>query len=251
MPPLKTEIMRDTSRTIIARNKSPDISFDQSINPYRGLRAWLHLLLRAADPRLSRPVAGRGFRNPHLRQAQCAGLAGARNCPRRAMCPKSSPWAPTPIPISRIEKQDAHHALHPGSAARLQASRRHRHQIGADPARPRYSGADGGRWVWRRRRSRSPRWTASWRATWSRAPARRRGGSQAIRGLGRGGVPAGVMFAPVIPALNDDEMEAVLAAADRSGRASARAMCCCACRWRSRICSANGWRRTCPAAPSM
>ena len=35
-PPLKTEVIIDTTRTIIARNNSPDISFQQSINPYRG-----------------------------------------------------------------------------------------------------------------------------------------------------------------------------------------------------------------------
>ncbi len=35
-PAPRTEIFRDTSRTVIARNDSPDIPFDQSINPYRG-----------------------------------------------------------------------------------------------------------------------------------------------------------------------------------------------------------------------
>ncbi|HEX4861601.1 MAG TPA: radical SAM protein, partial [Rhizomicrobium sp.] len=35
-PPLRTEVIRDATRTIIARNNSPDISFDRSINPYRG-----------------------------------------------------------------------------------------------------------------------------------------------------------------------------------------------------------------------
>ncbi len=34
--PIKTEVMRDATWTIIARNTSPDIPFDQSINPYRG-----------------------------------------------------------------------------------------------------------------------------------------------------------------------------------------------------------------------
>src|SRR6218665_213668 len=38
-PPLRTEVIHDATRSIIARNKSPDISFDQSINPYRG---WEH-----------------------------------------------------------------------------------------------------------------------------------------------------------------------------------------------------------------
>ena len=35
-PPLRTEVIHDAARSIIARNQSPDISFDQSINPYRG-----------------------------------------------------------------------------------------------------------------------------------------------------------------------------------------------------------------------
>src|ERR1041384_2909583 len=35
-PPLRTEVLRDATRTISARNTSPDISFSQSINPYRG-----------------------------------------------------------------------------------------------------------------------------------------------------------------------------------------------------------------------
>src|SRR5882757_8090382 len=35
-PPLKTQVTKDSTRTIIARNDSPDISFNQSINPYRG-----------------------------------------------------------------------------------------------------------------------------------------------------------------------------------------------------------------------
>src|SRR5580704_16990445 len=36
LPPLRTTLTRDATRTIIARNTSPDIGFDRSINPYRG-----------------------------------------------------------------------------------------------------------------------------------------------------------------------------------------------------------------------
>jgi DNA repair photolyase len=36
LPPLKTEVQIERARRIITRNKSPDISFDRSINPYRG-----------------------------------------------------------------------------------------------------------------------------------------------------------------------------------------------------------------------
>src|SRR3546814_15498470 len=35
-PPLRTTITVEHPRTIIARNTSPDIGFDRSINPYRG-----------------------------------------------------------------------------------------------------------------------------------------------------------------------------------------------------------------------
>lgn len=35
-PPLKTEVYFETAKSIICENESPDISFDYSINPYRG-----------------------------------------------------------------------------------------------------------------------------------------------------------------------------------------------------------------------
>jgi len=35
-PALETQYLRDSAKTIIARNDSPDIPFDRSINPYRG-----------------------------------------------------------------------------------------------------------------------------------------------------------------------------------------------------------------------
>ncbi len=36
LPRLRTEVFTETAKSIISRNKSPDISFDRSINPYRG-----------------------------------------------------------------------------------------------------------------------------------------------------------------------------------------------------------------------
>lgn len=35
-PPLRTTVTVERPRTIIARNQSPDVPFDRSINPYRG-----------------------------------------------------------------------------------------------------------------------------------------------------------------------------------------------------------------------
>ena len=36
LPPFKTIVATDTARKVITRNESPDIGFDRSINPYRG-----------------------------------------------------------------------------------------------------------------------------------------------------------------------------------------------------------------------
>lgn len=36
LPPFKTEVQVENARTIIAKNTSPDLPFDRSINPYRG-----------------------------------------------------------------------------------------------------------------------------------------------------------------------------------------------------------------------
>ena len=36
LPPLRTTLTVDTARSVIARNNSPDVPFEQSINPYRG-----------------------------------------------------------------------------------------------------------------------------------------------------------------------------------------------------------------------
>ena len=36
VPPIKTQFFRDGAKTIIARNQSPDVGFEVSINPYRG-----------------------------------------------------------------------------------------------------------------------------------------------------------------------------------------------------------------------
>ena len=35
-PHIRTQLFRDDSQTIIARNQSPDVGFETSVNPYRG-----------------------------------------------------------------------------------------------------------------------------------------------------------------------------------------------------------------------
>ena len=114
----------------------PDIGFDRSVNAYPRLRARLHLLLRAADPRLSRPLAGRGFRNAAVREAQCSAAA-----PRRAVA------AGLRMPADRDGHQHrslsadrgavADHPLGGRAAGRKPPPVHHHHQIRPRAARPR------------------------------------------------------------------------------------------------------------------
>ena len=60
LPPLRTTVSVDTTKTIIARNQSPDIPFDRSINPYRGCE---HGCSSTASRGRPTPISGcrRGF----------------------------------------------------------------------------------------------------------------------------------------------------------------------------------------------
>ena len=72
---------------------------------------------------------------------------------------------------------------------------------------------------------------------------------ETLRRLSAAGVPTTVMVAPVIPALNDSEIERILEAAHAAGVQEA-ATCCCGCRSRCATCSANGCAKTTPTARS-
>ncbi len=60
-----------------------------------------------------------------------------------------------------------------------------------------------------------------WRVCWSRAPRRRSGGCARIETLARAGVPVGVSVSPVIPFLNEPELERILDAAAAAGASRA------------------------------
>lgn len=59
LPALRTEVTPETAKSIIARNDSPDIPFDQSINPYRGCEHGCVYCLDGATPIL---MAGGGVK---------------------------------------------------------------------------------------------------------------------------------------------------------------------------------------------
>jgi hypothetical protein len=56
LPALKTHVTVEKPKSIIARNQSPDISFDRSINPYRAVNMAVSIVMRA-QPRPYGPFA--------------------------------------------------------------------------------------------------------------------------------------------------------------------------------------------------
>ena len=107
---------------------------DQSLSR---LRARLRLLFRAADARLSRPVAGPRLRIQAVHEAECAGIAGARTG-GAGLCAESDRHRHQHRSVSADRAPPSDHAPHSRSAGERRPSGRHRDQIGVGAARSRH-----------------------------------------------------------------------------------------------------------------
>jgi DNA repair photolyase len=218
-PALRTEVLRDSSRTIITRNKSPDISFEQSINPYKGCEhGCVYCFARPTHAYLGlSPGAdfeSRLFAKPNAAELLARELAAPGYVPKViAMGTNTDPYQP-------IERQLKI------TRAILEVLRDHRHPVGivtksplilrdldilAPMAEEGLARAALSVTTLDRKLARTMEPRAA-------TPQRR---IDAIRELNRAGVPASVMFAPVIPALNDEELETILATAAEAGASGA------------------------------
>ena len=218
-PALKTEVLRDSSRTIITRNKSPDISFEQSINPYKGCEhGCVYCFARPTHAYLGlSPGAdfeSRIFAKPN------AALLLARELSAPGYVPKVIAMGTNTDPYQPVERQLKI------TRAILEVLRDFQHPVGIVTKSPLILRdldilapmAEMG--LARAALSVTTLDRKLARAMEPRAatPQRR---LHAIRELSRAGIPAGVMFAPAIPALNDEELETVLSAAAEAGANSA------------------------------
>jgi hypothetical protein len=100
LPPFKTEIMIEKARAIITRNASPDISFDRSINPYRGCEHGCVYCFARPTHAYMGLSPGLDFESRLFVKAGAAALL-ERSLPRRVISPRPSRSARIPIPISR------------------------------------------------------------------------------------------------------------------------------------------------------
>src|SRR3954463_6984143 len=210
-PPIRTEVIVDATRSIIARNRSPDVSFDQSINPYRGCEhGCVYCFARPSHAFLGMSP-GVDFESRLFAKPNAAALL-AKELSAPGYVPKVIAMGTNTDPYQPLEKN----RRYPRSI--LEVLRAFRHPVAivtksplilrdldilSDMASRGLAKAALSVTTLDRQLARSMEPRAG-------TPSRR---LQAIQGLADAGVPAGVIFAPAIPALNDSEMEAVLSAA--------------------------------------
>ena len=215
----ETIYYRDASRTVLARNDSPDVGFDVSINPYRGCEhGCIYCYARPTHEYLGFS-AGLDFESRIMVKEDAAELLRAR-----LMSPR---WRPEPIAMSGVTDpyQPVERKLKiTRSCLEVLAEFRNpvtiitkNHLVTRDVdllgGLADHDAAAVALSVTTLRpelqRVMEPR-TAT--------PSRR---LDAIRALARAGVPVRVMVAPVIPGLTDEEIPAILDAAAEAGASNA------------------------------
>jgi DNA repair photolyase len=214
-PPIKTEITRDSTRTIIARNTSPDISFNQSINPYRGCEhGCIYCFARPTHAYLGLSP-GLDFESKLLVKPDAAKLLEVelrKPCYKPqviAMGTNTDPYQPIEREwrVTRSILQVLAEFKHPVAIVTKSALITRDIDILAPMAAEGLAKVALSVTTLDRKLARimEPR---------AATPERR---LETLRALSSAGIPTGVMTAPIIPALNDEEMEAILAAAAAAG----------------------------------
>jgi DNA repair photolyase len=218
-PPIKTEVSRDTTRTIIARNTSPDISFNQSINPYRGCEhGCIYCFARPTHAYLGLSP-GLDFESKLLVKPDAAKLLEAelKKPSYRpqviAMGTNTDPYQPVEREwrVTRSILQVMAEFKNPVGIVTKSALITRDIDILAPMAAEGLAKVAVSITTLDRKLARimEPR---------AATPERR---LETLRALSTAGIPTTVMTAPIIPALNDEEMETILARAAEAGATQA------------------------------
>lgn len=217
--PIRTMVSADASRTVIARNSSPDIPFDRSINPYRGCEhGCIYCFARPSHAFLGlspgldfETKLTAKFDAPALLRRELA--RPSYKAAPIAMGTNTDPYQPVErkLGIMRGILEVLWETRHPVTIVTKSHLVTRDIDILSEMARLdlvkvalSITSLDS-----HLARVMEPR---------AATPGRR---LDAVRQLAAAGVPVGVMVAPVIPALNDHEMEAILTAARDAGAETA------------------------------
>jgi DNA repair photolyase len=215
LPPLRTTLTRDATRTILARNTSPDIPFDRSINPYRGCEhGCIYCFARPTHAYLGLSP-GLDFETKILFKPEAAKLLAAElaapkyRCDVIAMGTNTDPYQPVEreLKVTRQILRVLSDFNNPVGIVTKNHMVTRDIDILGDMARRNLAEVFVSVTTLDRDLARAMEPRAS-------TPRRR---LDAIRALATAGIPVGVMTSPMIPGLNDHEMESILEAAMDSG----------------------------------
>jgi DNA repair photolyase len=219
LPPFKTYVQEERARKIITRNDSPDIGFDRSINPYRGCEhGCIYCFARPThayqglSPGLD--FESRLFVKPDAPELLARELAAPGYEPRMiAMGTNTDPYQPIERKwqVTRRILEVLRDANHPVGIVTKSALVMRDIDILSDMA------AKGLAKVALSVTTLDPK-LARVMEPRAATPSRR---LEALRTLSQAGIPTAVMVAPIVPAINDSEIERILDAAANAGATQA------------------------------
>jgi DNA repair photolyase len=215
LPPFRTEVQVERPRTIVTRNESPDISFDRSINPYRGCEHGCVYCFARPTHSYMGLSPGLDFESRLFAKPDAARLLD-RELSKEGYEPRTIAIGTNTDPYQPIERQwrimreilevlDARN--HPVGIVTKSALVTRDIDIlsrmaGRGLAKVALSVTTLDRML---ARTMEPR---------ASTPLKR---LEAIRELSEAGIPASVMVAPIVPGLTDPEIERILDAARAAG----------------------------------
>ncbi|WP_194164637.1 PA0069 family radical SAM protein [Microvirga thermotolerans] len=215
LPPLPTEVIVEKPRTIITRNDSPDIGYDRSINPYRGCEHGCAYCFARPTHAYQGLSSGLDFETKIFAKPGAPDLlekelrAPSYEPKVIALGSNTDPYQPVErrFRITRGILEVLDRANHPVGIvtksalvtrdidilARMADRQLAKVAISITTLDPKLA------------RRMEPR---------AASPAKR---LETVRRLSEAGIPVAVLVAPIIPAINDHEIEAILKAAHMAG----------------------------------
>lgn len=221
-PAPQTVLIRDATRSILSRNDSPDLGFDRGLNPYRGCEhGCIYCYARPSHAYLGFSP-GLDFETKLVFKPEAASLL-ERELSRKSYVPapivlgsNTDPYQPVErqLKLTRAVLEVLDRFNHPVNVItksagvlrdidilrRMAARNLARVHLSITTLDPRLA------------RAMEPR---------AATPARR---LEAVAGLAAAGIPVGVLAAPMIPGLNDAELETILHASAAAGAKTANAI---------------------------
>ena len=217
--PLRTTLTPEHARTIIARNTSPDIGFDRSINPYKGCEHGCIYCYARPSHAFMGLSPGLDFESRLFFKPEAARLLEQELSKPRYVCKRihiggnTDPYQPVERELNSTRSilEVMQRFQHPFSIITKSVLIARDADILGPMGRAGLASACVSITTLDRGLARAMEPRAS-------TPAKR---LKAISPLAEAGCPVTVGFAPVIPGLNDHELESVLEAASKAGATSA------------------------------